>query len=68
MPCKAERQTAAYRVKERTTIVDGQIKELGHLRAFFTFCLVSKWISKSPAKQLKSPKKPGDEARGDGTL
>ena len=51
----------AYLVKERASMVDGQVKELGHLRAFFTFCVVSKWIAESPAKQLKSPAKPDDE-------
>ncbi len=51
----------AYLVKGRASMVDGQVKELGHLRAFFTFCVVSKWILESPAKQLRSPKKPDDE-------
>jgi hypothetical protein len=37
-------------------MAEGQVKELGHLRAFFTFCVVSEWMLESPAKQCKSTK------------
>lgn len=32
-----------------------QIKELGHLRAFFNFCVAREWINRNPAKALKPP-------------
>jgi site-specific recombinase XerD len=44
-----------YRAQWKLSALTAQ-KEIGFLRAFFTFCIRHDWIEKNPAKLIKTPK------------